>query len=149
MPTELHSVPVSEDWLAILTCFKDHGVEFVVANGTAEAIVAGEPDADQALTIAPAPYRRNLERLVGALRTLAPRMRTAVQPHAFDVEQVVLHPALHWPLSVGGTALDLIGSAVGDGEFSIRVWRTRPLELTARHRSVKVEVEMTETRVAV
>ena len=147
MPTELHSVPVSEDWLAILTCFKDHGVEFVVADGTAEAIVAGDPSADLTLTVAPAPYRRNLERLVNALKTLAPRMRSNVQPHAFDVEQVVLHPALHWPLSIGGTPLDVIGSAVGDGEFSIRVWRTKPVELTARHRTVKVEVEMTSAKV--
>lgn len=147
MPTELHSVPVPEDWLAILTCLKDHGVEFVVADGTAEAIVAGEPSADEILTIAPAPYRRNLERVAGALRTLAPRMRTDAQPHAFDVEQVVLHPALHWPLSIGGTPLDLIGSAVGDGEFSIRVWRTKPVELTARHRTVSVEVEMTSSKV--
>ncbi len=149
MPTELHSVPVSDDWLAILTCFKDHGVEFVVADAAAEAIVAGEPSGDQSLVVAPAPYRRNLERLVIALRTLAPRMRTSAQPHAFDVEQVVLHPALHWPLSVGGTALDVLGSAVGDGEFSIRVWRTKPVELTARHRTVRVEVEMTSSSVLV
>ncbi len=149
MPTELHRVPVSEDWLAILTCFKEHGVELVVADGTAEAIVAGDVAADTPLTIAPAPYRRNLERVVSALRTLAPRVRTTAQPHAFDVEQIVLHPALHWPLQVGGTALDVIGSAVGDGEFSIRVWRTRPVELTAGSRSVEVEVEMTSTPVAV
>ena len=150
MPTELHTVPVSEDWLAILSCLKDHGAEFVVADATAEAIVAGAVDADGGLVVAPAPYRRNLERVAAALRTLAPRVRsTSEHLHAFDPEQVVAHPALHWPLQVGGTPLDVIGSAVGDGEFSIRVWRTKPVELTAGSRSVRVEVEMTSTPVAV
>ena len=36
----------------------------------------------------------------------------------------------------------MLGSAVGDGEFPIRLWRTRRIPLTAGARRVRADVEI-------
>ena len=53
-------------WIAVLRWLKDHKVEFVLVGPVAEAI-RGNVQADGPLSVVPAPYRRNLERLARAL----------------------------------------------------------------------------------
>lgn len=148
MQTDLAPVTVPDGWMTVLSALERHGVEHVVAGLAAETIVAGEPAG--ALSVAPAPYRRNLERMVTALTELGAAFHGADgRPHPFDVTRMANHPAVHWNLLVGGTELYVLGSAVGDGEFSIRLWRTRRTELvTGRHR-VRADVELVSPRVAV
>lgn len=133
------SVEIPAAWLSVLETLQRQQVEYVIAGSAADAIVEDDAGSAARLVIAPAPYRRNLERLARALgsRTLA--VRGAAEP--LDPRRLVNHPALRWQLLVGGTELDVIGSAVGDGEFSIRVWRTRPVELYGGERRITAEVE--------
>lgn len=146
MQTDLAPVTVPDGWMSVLSALDRHGVEFVIAASAAETIVAREPEG--ALSIAPAPYRRNLERMVGALKELGAAFNGADgRPHPFDVNRMANHPAVHWNLLVGGTELYVLGSAVGDGEFSIRLWRTRRTELVAGPQRVRAEVELLTGRV--
>ena len=145
MQPELSPVPIPEAWFSLLRSFQRHNVQFVVAASAADAIVEGNPGTAARLVIAPAPYRRNLERVAKALGERTLRLRTGDETaQALDPQQLVEHPALRWPLIVGGVELDLIGSAVGDGEFSIRVWRTRPIELTCDAGTITAEVELAD-----
>ncbi len=142
MPPEFAPVAIPEAWFSLLRSLQRHNVQFVVAASAADAIVEGKPETAARLVVAPAPYRRNLERLAKALGERTHKLRTADdKTQDIDAQQLVEHPALRWPLIVGGVELDLIGSAVGDGEFSIRVWRTRPIELTSAGGSLIAEVE--------
>ena len=142
MQTEFAPVPIPDDWFVLLDTLQRHRAQFVIAASAADAIVEGNPDSAARLVIAPAPYRRNLENVASALAMHELRLRADGRTHPLEPQRIVEHPALRWPLVVGGTELDLIGSAVGDGEFSIRVWRTRPIELVAGDRSLVAEVEL-------
>jgi hypothetical protein len=144
MPIDLPPTEVPVGWFAILEALRAHHVQYVVAGSAADAVVESDPLTAAGLIVAPAPYRRNLERVARALRDLKPHLRDrdgATVP--FSVTQIHDRPAVRWRLQVGDTALDVIGSAVGDGEFSIRLWRTRPVELTCRGDSLIAEVELT------
>ena len=146
MPTEFPPVEVPAAWLEVLAALQRHGVQFVVAGSAADAIVEGDPESAAALIVAPAPFRRNFERLAAALGEFPVRIRVGseesgeTQPLA--VTEIVNHPAVRWRLRVAGTEVDVIGSAVGDGEFSIRLWRTKAIELTGDGPSVTAEVEL-------
>jgi hypothetical protein len=140
---EFDPVPIPESWFSLLEALQRHRVQYVVAGSAADAIVEGQPESAARLVVAPAPYRRNLERVARALGEVDLRVREGEgATHPLLAQRIVEHPALRWPLVAGGTELDLIGSAVGDGEFSIRVWRTRPIELVASGRSLVAEVEL-------
>lgn len=143
MPTEFPPVEVPAAWLEVLASFQRHGVQYVVAGSAADAIVEGNPDSAAALIVAPAPFRRNFERMGAALTGLGVQLRGpegTTTPVA--VSEIVNHPALRWRLHVAGTEVDVIGSAVGDGEFSIRLWRTKAIDLTSGGTSVTAEVEL-------
>jgi hypothetical protein len=144
MPPDLQPVEIPAAWLAVLEAFDRHGVQFLIAGSAADAIVEGEPASAAALIVAPAPFRRNLERLASALAGLGTSRRIG-DDHSehIDLTMIVNRPAVRWPLWVAGTEVDIIGSAVGDGEFSIRVWRTRRVRLTSNTRAVAVDVEFT------
>ncbi len=149
MPPEIAPVEIPEPWFALLASLQRHRVQFVVAASAADAIVESEPDTAARLVVAPAPYRRNLERLAKALGEGVLRLRNADGPsQPMPSQRIVDHPALRWPLIAGTTEVDVIGSAVGDGEFSIRVWRTRPVELTSNGRTLVAEVELLAERAA-
>jgi hypothetical protein len=142
MQTELAPVAVPDAWQTVLAGLERHGVEYVIAASAAETIVAGEPEGP--LSIAPAPYRRNLERLTAALTELGAALHGADgRPHPFDITRMINHPAVHWNLVAGGAELYVLGSAVGDGEFGIRLWRTRRLVLETGSRRVRADVEIT------
>ena len=142
MPTDLPPVEIPEAWLVVLEALQRHGVQYVVAGSAADAIVEGNPSSAAVLVVAPAPYRRNLERVAAALEGVGVWLR-GEKGKALPVApaQLVNHPSVRWRLLAGDAELDVIGSAVGDGEFSIRLWRTRRLELTAAGRSIDAEVE--------
>lgn len=143
MQPDLAPVPVPDAWLDLLRALEREGVQYVIAASAADAIVERRPETAARLVVAPAPYRRNLERLARALGAGGLHVREGEGvSHPLDPQRLVEHPALRWPLVCGTTELDVIGSAVGDGEFSIRVWRTRPVELTANGASVVAEVEL-------
>lgn len=144
MPTELPPVEVPAAWLEVLAAFQRHGVQHVVAGSAADAIVEGNPGSAAALIVAPAPFCRNFERMGAALLELGVRQRGPGESDTMhvDVAQIVNHPALRWRLSVAGTAVDVIGSAVGDGEFSIRLWRTKAIDLICDGTAVSAEVEL-------
>jgi hypothetical protein len=147
MPIDFPPTEVPTGWFAILDALRTHDVQYVVAGSAADAVVESDAESAAGLIVAPAPYRRNLERLVAALNTLAPRLRGSATP--FEVGQIADRPAVRWHLHAAGSDLDVIGSAVGDGEFSIRLWRTRPIRLTCGERSVVAEVELApQVRVA-
>jgi hypothetical protein len=151
MPTDFPPTEIPAGWFTILEALREHHVQFVIAGAAADAVVQEDPLDAAGLVVAPAPYRRNLERVSRALATLAPHHRDGEDDRStpFSVAQVANHPALRWRLHAAGVALDVIGSAVGDGEFSIRLWRTRPIELTYGSRSLVAEVELApRTRVA-
>lgn len=145
MPIDFPPTEIPAGWHAILAALHAHDVQYVIAGSAADAIVESDPGSAAGLIVAPAPYRRNLERLAAALGTLAPRFRKA--DGAFDALNVVNHPAVRWQLRIGDTDLDVIGSCVGDGEFSIRLWRTRPIELRGPRGRVTAEVELTAASV--
>ena len=143
MQTEFEPVTVPAGWIAALGAFARHRVQYVVAGPAAEAVVGGEVDDDTQLVVAPAPYRRNLENLAKALGDLEVRVRGRDgKTHVMEPERVAQHPAVHWHLLTAGTGLSIIGSAVGDGEFSIRLWRTKPIELVHRGTRVTAEIEL-------
>lgn len=143
MQTEFPPVTVPAGWTAALGAFGRHRVQFVVAGPAAEAVVGGEVDDETPLVVAPAPYRRNLENLARALAELDVRTRGRDgRTHAIEPDRVAQHPAVHWHLVTAGTALSIIGSAVGDGEFSIRLWRTKPIELVSGDMRVTAEIEL-------
>jgi hypothetical protein len=142
MPIDFPPTEVPVGWYTILDALRKHDVQYVIAGSTADAIVESDPASAAGLVVAPAPYRRNLERLTTALGTLAPRLRGSSAP--FTVSQIADRPAVRWHLHAAGVDLDIVGSAVGDGEFSIRLWRTRPIELTCADGSVVAEVELSD-----
>src|SRR3954447_13120061 len=120
MPTDPKPVEIPEAWYFVLESLDRHGVQYLIAGSAADAIVEGNPESAAALIVAPAPFRRNLDKLATALRPFSPSVRVAdSESLPFDVAQIVNHPAVRWRLMVAGTAMDVIGSAVGDGEFSI------------------------------
>ena len=148
MPPEIAPVEIPQDWFALLEALQRNNVQFVIAGSAADAIVEHAPGTAARLVVAPAPYRRNLERVAAVLGGLDLRLRNSDGPsQPMPAQRLVDHPALRWPLIAGGTELDVIGSAVGDGEFSIRVWRTRPAELTCDGRKLVAEVELLADRV--
>jgi hypothetical protein len=144
MPIDFAPTEIPAGWFRILEALDARGVQYVIAGPAADAIVHADLAGAPGLVVAPAPFRRNLERLASALQALTPRLRTATGAgSALDPAQVTNRPAVHWRLRVADTDLDVLGSAVGDGEFSIRLWRTRPVELICGDASVNAEVELT------
>lgn len=139
----MHTVEIPPAWLTVLDALRSRNVQFLVSGSAADAIVEGNPDTASVLVVAPSPFRRNLERLARALEDLGAKLRATDGRHELpvDLERIVHHPALRWRLTAAGVPLDVIGSAVGDGEFSIRVWRTRPVTLTSDGHSLQCEVE--------
>jgi hypothetical protein len=142
MSSDLPPTEVPAGWFKILEALNAQHVQYVIAGSAADAIVESDPLTAAGLIVAPAPYRRNLERVARALRDLRPHLRVAEGSSVpFSTDQIANRPAVRWRLQVGRTPLDVIGSAVGDGEFSIRLWRTRAVRLTCAGMLVVCEVE--------
>ncbi len=65
-----------DEWLAVLQWLAANGVDYVLVGAVAQAIRAGAQTGD-AVSIVPAPYGRNLERLARALGSAHVRLRVA------------------------------------------------------------------------
>ena len=125
------TVDIPLTWLTVLEALRNRNVQFLISGSAADAVVEGNPETAPALVVAPSPFLRNLERMAKALTDLG----------VADAERIVNHPAARRRFETSDLTLDVIGSAVGDGEFSIRVWRTRAVTLVAGDSSLQCEVE--------
>ncbi|MEA2168088.1 MAG: hypothetical protein QOF76_1388 [Solirubrobacteraceae bacterium] len=144
MTPELPPVQAPEAWLTILEALQNRGVQFLIAGSAADAIVEQNPESAGSLIIAPAPFRRNRNRLVSALEALDPTLRAGkddAQHLPFDLKLIVDRADVRWRLWAAGTEFDIISTAVGDSDFEIRLWRTKPLTLACGPRTVTCEVE--------
>ncbi len=128
------TVDIPLNWLTVLEALRNRNVQFLISGSAADAIVEGNPETAPALVVAPSPFLRNLERMAKALTDLG----------VADAERIVNHPAARRRFDVSDLTLDVIGSAVGDGEFSIRVWRTKAVTLVAGDSSLQCEVEFAD-----
>jgi hypothetical protein len=109
------------DWVAIVRWLSAHKVEHVLIGPVAEAI-RGKLRAQGPVTIVPAPYRRNLERLSRALLAEHARQRVdagkaaGADPVPLKVTAEKLAENTRWTLRCGAYDLDVEGGirAAGD-----------------------------------
>ena len=101
-------------WIAILRWLEAHKVEYVLVGAVAEA-VRGDTDVDGPVAVAPAPYRRNLDRLAHALAKEHARLRVdAGGASGADASPVKLNNEklaenTRWTLRCGAHDLDVEG----------------------------------------
>ncbi len=107
-------------WIAVLRWLKDHKVEFVLVGPVAEAI-RGNVQADGPLSIVPAPYRRNLERLARALNAEHARLRvdagaaSGADASAAKLDHDKLAQSERWTLRCGAHDIDVEGAIPTNG----------------------------------
>jgi hypothetical protein len=109
------------DWVAIVRWLNGNKVEYVLIGPVAEAI-RGNPRAQGPVTIVPAPYRRNLERLSRALSNEHARQRVdagqaaGADPVPMKMTAEKLGENTRWTLRCGAYDLDVEGGirAAGD-----------------------------------
>lgn len=105
------------DWLAILRWLADNRVDYVLVGPVARAI-RGDHEADGPVTIVPAPYARNLERLSRALWAAHARLRLSqpdgsenTVPIKLTVER--LSEGERWLLRCGERAIEIESHPAG------------------------------------
>jgi hypothetical protein len=98
------------EWIAILRWLRDSRVEYVLIGPVADAI-RGNARATGPVAIAPAPYRRNLERLAHALNSEHVRVRSDQDSEnpALKLTAEKLAPRTHWELRCGAYDIDVEG----------------------------------------
>lgn len=107
-------------WVALLRWLQAHRVEFVLVGPVAEAI-RGNVRAEGPVSIVPAPYRRNLERLARALCAEHARLRvdagtaTGADPSAAKLEYEQLTQDTRWTLRCGAHDIDIEGGLRNNG----------------------------------
>lgn len=84
---------LGEDEIAVLAWLRDCRVEFVLVGAVAEAVRGGAP-ATGHVTIVPAPYRRNFERLRRALVAVQASARSDDGQEGTDVAPAKLSPEM-------------------------------------------------------
>lgn len=108
-------------WIAILRWLQAHKVEYVLVGPVAEA-ARGNTEADGAVAVVPAPYRRNLERLAQALNAEHARLRvdagkvSGADASPLKLDHEKLAENTRWTLRCGGHDVDIecgIASANG------------------------------------
>jgi hypothetical protein len=106
------------EWIAILRWLKDSQVEYVLIGPVADAI-RGHARAAGPVSVVPAPYRRNLERLARALSSEHVRVRSDADAEnaALKLTAEKLATRSHWELRCGSHDIDVEGgvSAADDG----------------------------------
>jgi hypothetical protein len=101
------------EWIAIVRWLNANKVEYVLIGAVAEAI-RGDARVRGPLTIVPAPYRRNLERLARALTAEHARERidmdgnaAGADPVPVKLTAVKLAERTHWTLRCGSQDIDV------------------------------------------
>lgn len=107
-------------WIALLRWLQTHKVEYVLVGPVAESI-RGNVRADGPVAIVAAPYRRNLDRLAGALCAEHARLRVDAgagsgadaSPAKLDHEKLAQNA--HWTLRCGAHDIDIEGGLRNNG----------------------------------
>lgn len=114
---------LKSEWLALARWLKANKVEYVLIGAVAEA-VRGNTRADGPVTIVPAPYRRNLERLARALWAEHARLRvdsangTGSDPVPVKMTAEKLSQNTRWTLRCGAHDFDVEGGIRAAGSDS-------------------------------
>ena len=101
-------------WIAILRWLQAHKVEYVLVGAVAEA-VRGDTHVDGPVTVVPAPYRRNLERLARALTKEHARLRvdtdgvSGADASPLRLDHETLAQNTRWTLRCGAHDVDVEG----------------------------------------
>ncbi|MEA2124955.1 MAG: hypothetical protein QOI80_1737, partial [Solirubrobacteraceae bacterium] len=77
MPIDFAPTEIPAGWFRILEALDARGVQYVIAGPAADAIVHADLAGAPGLVVAPAPFRRNLERRASAVQALTPPLRPA------------------------------------------------------------------------
>jgi hypothetical protein len=103
--------------IALLRWLKEHRVDFVLVGSAAQAVHTGSVTAGP-LAIVPAPYRRNLERLVRALAGEQARVRNEWAPAPGRAQDAPAQLSVTdlmrdqvWSLCCGTLPIDVVGTA--------------------------------------
>jgi hypothetical protein len=107
--TPVHGLEhLKEEWIAILRWFRDSRVEYVLIGPVGDAI-RGNIRAAGPVTIVPAPYRRNLERLARALSCEHARQRSDqnTENPALKLTAEKLAERPRWELRCGAHDVDI------------------------------------------
>ena len=105
------------DFEAIIRAFGDACVECVVVGGLA-ASIHGAARLTQDVDFVYSRSRRNLERVVAALRPHAPYLRGAPPGLPFDWSEETLERGLNFTLTTAIGDIDLLGEIVGGGDYA-------------------------------
>lgn len=107
--------------IALLRWLKEYRIDFVLVGSVAQAMQTSSVTAGP-LAIVPAPYRRNLERLAGALSSAEARVRNEwalppgrAQDSPAQISADDLMRERVWPLSCGPLPMDVVGTASPSG----------------------------------
>jgi hypothetical protein len=139
---------LDESWIAVLRWLQASRVEFVLVGPVARA-VRGEADARGPVSIVPAPYGRNLDRLARALLSAHARLRMDIgtegpsgadtAPVKLTAEKLVRGP--RWTLRCGSHDLDIEGRPDDCPRYQELLYESGRFELAA---DVTVEVASPE-----
>ncbi len=131
--------------IAVLRWLAANRIDFVLVGPVARAI-RGEKRARGPVSIVPAPYGRNLDRLVRALHSAHARKRLDSNPRHDTEEQVKLTPeklvgASRWAVRCGMHELDVEGRPKGVPRYQELLYEANAYELASE---LKVEVASPE-----
>lgn len=116
----------------LISSLTQNGVEFVVIGGLAAA-AQGSPYQTQDVDICYSRNRVNLERLVAALKTFAPRLRGAPEglPFVFDLD--TLDRSVNLTLTTIAGHIDLFGEVPGLGAYEQVQANSQELDVDGMH----------------
>jgi hypothetical protein len=136
------------EWIAIIRWLNENNVEYVLIGDVAEAI-RGNAHARGPVAIAPAPYRRNLERLARALSAEHARERIDVDnaagadPVPVKLNAQKLAERTRWALRCGSQDIDVeLGVRAAGGEAGVPSYQELLYEAGRTELDVGVSVEV-------
>ncbi|MGI8903298.1 MAG: hypothetical protein ACR2IP_06510 [Solirubrobacteraceae bacterium] len=134
--TKKHFAHLRSEWVDVLRWLHFNRVDFVLV-GAVAAAVRGDTGAGGPVTIVPAPYGRNLERLAVALSCADTRLRiggwgageiAAPETIPIKVSAEKLGDGTRWPLRCGVHDLDVEGQVAG-GQYQELLYEAARFEL--------------------
>jgi hypothetical protein len=140
---------LNQNSVAVLRWLRETRIDFVLVGPVARAI-RGEPGAGGAVAIVPAPYGRNLDRLVRALWSAHARLRLdgvaeddEERPKTMPVKMTAekLVRGQRWTLRCGSYDLDIEGRPSGVPRYQELLYEANRLELAP---ALSVEVAAPE-----
>ena len=125
---------LDEKSLALLRWLKENRVDFVLVGAVAQSI-RGDTGARGPVSIVPAPYGRNLDRLARALNSAHARERvgdsSGREPPAVKMAAEKLVGGRRWTLRLGVHDLDIEGRPKGVPRYQELLYESARLELAA------------------